>query len=208
MSDLARIPSLLWKKSNDWLLGIDTITVPERDKTAAGAAITAFDDSYAYSSPDYADLRRVIRRLALKPADVVYDFGCGLGRFVCLAARQRVAKVVGIEINSALLDRCRRNVRSLRGRKSAIDLRGEDASVTDLGGGTVFFLFNPFGPSTFQAVLANLERSLKTNPRGFRLVYFNPQAGHKGLLQKQGFLILETTLHSLHGLEVLFFRNA
>jgi predicted RNA methylase len=205
MSFLTSIPSLIWKRANDALLRIDTLTLPSLQSN--GTARTAFGDPYAYSSPDYADLRRVIRKLALGRTDVVCDLGCGLGRFVCLAARQSVAKVVGIEIDAALLGMCRENVRSLRQRKAPVELLQEDASGADLASGTVFFLFNPFGPSTFDAVLANLEKSLSTNPRTIQLVYVNPQTGHKDVLQKYPFLVLDSVLRSLHGLEMLFFRT-
>jgi SAM-dependent methyltransferase len=205
MSFLTRIPSFVWKKANDALLGIDTLTLPSEKPN--GPAPTAFGDSYAYSSPDYADLRRVISKLSLCETDVVYDLGCGLGRFVCLAARQRVAGVVGVEINAALLENCRVNVRNLRGRLAPIELLRQDASRTDLSSGTVFFLFNPFGPSTFDAMLANLQGSLTTNPRLIQLVYVNPQSGHKSVLEKNPFLSLGCALRSLHGLEILFLNN-
>lgn len=205
MSSLTRFPSALWKRANDALLGIDTVTVPATVTSSGNQSV--FADSYAYSSPDYADLRRVIARLSLCRSDVVYDFGCGLGRFVCLAARCRVAKVFGIEINRALLERCRQNAASLKGRKAPIELRVEDASQTAVGDGTVFFFFNPFGPATFGAVLANVERSLAANRRKCQLVYVNPQPGHKALLAEAEFLQPQFALRSLRGLEILFFRE-
>jgi SAM-dependent methyltransferase len=203
----SQIPSLLWKQVNERILNIDTLTPP----SAAGhsAAIRGVhSDSYAYSSPDYWDLRRIIKRLNLQRDDVVYDLGCGLGRVVCLCARQSVRKVVGVEINRELFERCQQNVARLRGRASQVEIRLQDAAFAVLHDATVCFLFNPFGPSTLEAVLLNLQRSRSEPLRRIRFVYFNPQPVHLKMLQRHSWLKPCLSFKSIHGLSILFFSNS
>ncbi len=40
----------------------------------------------------------------------------------------------------------------------------------------VIYLFNPFPDSVLERVMANLERSLREQPRGAVIVYVNPHA--------------------------------
>jgi SAM-dependent methyltransferase len=200
------VTSLTWKLANDRWLNIDTLSLP--DGAEAGAAIESrLHDNYPYASLDYWDLRRIIARIAPANQDVVYDLGCGLGRVVCLFARHSVKKVVGVEINPAFRGRLLDNARRLRGRRSLIEIRNEDASRTQLEDGTVFVFVNPFGPETLHAVLARVRDSIQTWPRLIRLVYVNPLAGQRRLFAGQTWLRADPPMRTLHGLDILFFRS-
>ncbi len=131
-------------------------------------------DNYKYATPDYWYLRKVIKVLKLRPEDVVYDIGAGKGRFLCMAARQQVRKCVGVELSDSLCAIARENASQLRGRRAPIEIVCEDACTASLSDGTVYFLFNPFGPDTMRVTLASIERSLSENPRDVVIVYYNP----------------------------------
>jgi len=198
--------STSWKFVNDRWLNIDTLTLPVRAEADTGIE-SRFHDNYPYASLDYWDLRRIIARVAPTSQDVVYDLGCGLGRVLCLFARHPVKKVVGVEINAAFRDRLFDNSRRLRGRHSVIEIRNEDASRTVVGDGTVFVFVNPFGPETLRSVLDNVRESTQLRPRVIRLVYVNPLAGQRELFASQTWLRADPPMRTLHGLDILFFRN-
>jgi len=117
-------------------------------------------------------------RIAFQPEDVFFDLGCGDGRVICFIARKHVSKVVGIELSRVFSDKARLNAGRLRGRRSPIEVRCGDAVEQDYTEGTVFFLFNPFGPRTLEAVLKQVQQSLASHPRSLSFLYFNPVHSH------------------------------
>lgn len=167
-------------RAMDQFLGIATKprdAAPHRNQHA---------DSYACEPIDYPLARRLIRAVALAPGDVVYDVGCGMGRIVCLAARQTVTRCVGVEISESFAAAARDNAQRLRSRRSPIDIIHADATTLDYADGTVFFLCNPFGEATMRIVLDRIGRSLASHPRALRIGYANPM--HEDLLQESGWL--------------------
>jgi len=85
----------------DAYLGIDTTSQLE---TRAPTVFRPGTDQKHYESLDYVYLNGILNRLGLMPHDVFYDIGCGAGRVLCLAARRRVRRVVGIECVPELAD--------------------------------------------------------------------------------------------------------
>ena len=63
-------------------------------------------------------VREMLSLLNIQPDDLVYDLGCGDGRFIIRAARKYEAKAVGIEINILLYLWCQLliTILGLRGR--------------------------------------------------------------------------------------------
>ncbi|MBU9888937.1 MAG: class I SAM-dependent methyltransferase [Candidatus Omnitrophica bacterium] len=141
-----------------------------------------------YHPTPYGRLEKVMRFLKPDEKDVFVDLGCGKGRAVFLALTQKFKKVIGIESDRTTYDIAVRNAANFRGRKKAgsLELLHMDASDFDPSQGTVFFMFNPFGPKVLEKVLANIERSLKRNPRRIRLIYYIPR--FLELVQKQTWL--------------------
>lgn len=141
-------------------------------------------DAYPYEPIHYPLAMRFLRMLNVGADDVVYDLGCGLGRFVCLAARTGARRSVGVEISDVFANGARRNALSLRGRGPGCDVEIilDDAASVEYDDGTVFLLFNPFGEQTMRAVLHKIERSLIHNPRNIRIGYGNPM--HEELLEE------------------------
>jgi predicted RNA methylase len=136
-----------------------------------------------YGPTSYPLIFRILDFLALTQNDVVVDLGCGKGRVVCCAARYRLVEVIGVEDVPILADRAEANATGMRGRKSTVSIARCKAQDFDYARGTVYYLNNPFGPQTLNAVLKRLEPA--TEP-GRRLVYFNPV--HEAILEEKQWL--------------------
>jgi cyclopropane fatty-acyl-phospholipid synthase-like methyltransferase len=204
-----------WAQLNDILLNIDTGTVPNHQPASNQASRpwwfgtysdrARHNDNYQYASPDFWYIRKVVQLLALCPQDVVYDLGAGKGRFVCCAARAPVRKCVGVELVESLCEVARKNASSLRGRKAPIEIVRGDAAGADLSDGTVYFMFNPFGPETMRDTLSNIRSSLVNNPRQITIVYYNPQ--HESMFAMCPWLDKYHEFRTHGGLRVTFWKN-
>jgi SAM-dependent methyltransferase len=211
---LVRFAQPLWAMCNDVALKIHTIPSAEPSASTQLIARTAgreddvrprHDDSVEYEVPDYLYLRRVVRSLKPCPEDVIFDLGCGMGRFLCLMARRKVRKCVGVELLPHLCEAARKNAAQLRGRQAPIEIRCADAATADPSGGTIYYLFNPFGSATMGEVLANIRGTLTSNPRNITIVYYN--AIHEGLFQASGWLEKYHAFRVQSGMAVTFWRN-
>ena len=159
----------------DWLgdkyLHIDTVTVHSEATNKA----SRFGDAYGYGTPLYLNLCRFLAVVRIGPQDVFCDIGCGYGRALCLVARKRVKRCIGIELSPEFAAKARANARTVRHRIAPVEVRIGDASEADYQEGTVFFMVNPFGPNTLRSVLGRIEQSLAANPRHARFIYVHPK---------------------------------
>lgn len=123
----------------------------------------------------YRVLRRVFAALPLAAHDHFVDIGCGRGRVLCLAALQPVARAVGVEINAVHAALARQNLAGLRGRRTGTwGVTTGSAAEFDLSGGTVFYMFNPFGGALFSEVATHIGRAIAKGGKPARVVYVNP----------------------------------
>jgi len=166
----------------DWRSRIDTHT----GATALSDKVGSFADAERNIPMSYHLLFRLVGRTAFRPDDVFYDIGCGEGRVLCYVARKRVSKVIGIELSPAFADEARKNAAQLRHRVSSVEVRCGDAVEMDYGDGTVFFLYNPFGPGTLQAVLERIRKTVETHQRPILFMYQNPV--HSSVFRMAGWL--------------------
>jgi len=150
--------------------GIDTLAGSWLPSEKGGK----FEDATQNIPLSYYLLFQLFRGNVFNPDDVFFDIGCGNGRVLCYVARKRVSKVIGIELSRDFADRARANAQKLHNRVSPIEVRCGDAVEMDYNNGTVFFLFNPFGPKTLQAVLDNIRQTLVEHTRPMRFMYQNP----------------------------------
>jgi predicted RNA methylase len=139
------------------------------------------------------------------PEHVVYDLGCGMGRFICLMARRKVRKCVGVELQPQLCDIAQTNARLLRGRQAPVHIVCADAATADLSHGTIYYMYNPFGADTLREVLNNLRRSLAANPRKATIVYYN--AVHEWLFSAEAWLEKFCEFKTFSGMNVTFWRT-
>jgi predicted RNA methylase len=129
----------------------------------------------------------MFRGLTVEPDDVFVDFGCGLGRAVCVAAQYPFAKVYGVEISASAAACARSNIELLRSKVAgSIEILCASAEEFDCRLGNTFYFFNPFGEKTMAAVLANIKTAWAHSGSPIRILYNNPM--HKTLLDGSGWL--------------------
>ncbi len=107
------------------------------------------------------------------PEDVLVDYGSGKGRVVAMAARERLQKVIGVELKRALCDAVRRNIDRLEGKRSPVEIIQADAVDFNPDEATLLFLYDPFKYRTFKRVLETIRASLLRRPRRLRIAYFD-----------------------------------
>lgn len=205
-----------WTKGNELALGIRTdrankYTPGDRNSEAnlrvsQGHPQPKHSDSLKYQTPDYWCLYKVARMLKPKSDDVFYDIGCGMGRVLCVLARKNIRKCVGIELRDDLCELARSNALHLRGKKVPIEVICVDAAVADLSGGTLYFMYNPFGVETLRDVLENIRRSLSQNPRRIKIAYYN--SVHEGVFQSCQWLEQFDSFHTFTRRRVTFWRSS
>jgi SAM-dependent methyltransferase len=83
---------------------------------------------------------RMLEVARVDPEDVVYDLGCGDGRIVIAAARDRGARGVCVDIDPSLVARSRQNA-DTAGVADRIEFRHADMFETDLSAATVVALY-------------------------------------------------------------------
>jgi len=175
---LKNILSHAWTECNEFMLGIRTgpeapVISQQEPWKSRSSENARHGDNWRYATIGYQHVRKILRVIRPGPEDVFYDIGCGMGRILCVAAQQSVRKCVGVELQAPLCEIARRNAATLRGRKAPIEIVRGDATTVDLSDGTIYFMFNPFGPETLRDTLENIRGSHSSNPRGIKLVYYH-----------------------------------
>jgi len=153
----------------DWRLGIQTVGEYRPLDTSANK------DAKRSAPLAYGLIARYIKLLRLQPSDVVYDLGCGAGRPICMFARQKVARCVGVELDDRIAEIARKNASNLIGRQADILILRADVASLDYCDGTVFWLYNPFGSATMATVLSRIRSSMRQFPRQVRFCYVTPE---------------------------------
>lgn len=216
IKDLLVLSERFWIKVVDLFLNINTVPPARRgcwlgDSSAPYVpsdipSTRLYADSTPYASPNYVHLWRIRRLLKAGPEDVLYDIGCGMGRVICVMARGRTGKCVGIELSPSLCGIARDNAIRLRRRKASIQIICGDAGTANLSGGTIYFMFNPFGIATMKQVLAGIEASRSDGDRAIAVVYYN--SVHADLLNFSGWLTRIDGFSTFTGRPVAIWGNA
>jgi hypothetical protein len=101
-------------------------------------------------------------RSGLSAADVLVDFGSGLGQLSIVASILTGARALGIELEHAYVERASECARNLR--LDSVTFLQADAREADLSSGTVFHLYTPFTGSILRTVLNRLEQESQNRP--------------------------------------------
>ena len=153
-----------------------------------------------YGPSGWRTLEHILPASDVSPDDVFVDLGSGKGRAVYLAARYPFKRVIGVEIGKELHEIAERNLRAVRRRLACQDVELVNSDVLEYelpDDVTVVFMFNPFGGTIFEAVLAKIVGSIDRNPRSLRLVYGNPVEEQRVLTTGRARLVREhRTAHS------------
>jgi hypothetical protein len=105
---------------------------------AAAPVLRAPDVRYEPTAPEV--VQAMLRLARVGARDVVYDLGCGDGRIVVAAAKERGARGVCVDIDRRRVEESRENA-GAAGVAHRIQFRNEDLFTTEIGGATVVMLF-------------------------------------------------------------------
>ena len=105
---------------------------------------------------------RMLELAEVKKGDVVYDLGSGDGRIVIRAAKKYGVKAVGIEMDSWLLDKARKDAK-VAGVSHLVAFRAEDALKADISRATVVTLY--MLPWFNEAMKPSFKKFLKPGTR-------------------------------------------
>jgi precorrin-6B methylase 2 len=107
---------------------------PSDTRTRASGQLAPFDPT-----PQEV-VERMLKLVALRHGDVLYDLGAGDGRIVIAAAKKYGVKAVGFEIDPGLVKLARENVRK-QGVENLVEIRQQDFLSTDLAPASVVTLY-------------------------------------------------------------------
>jgi cyclopropane fatty-acyl-phospholipid synthase-like methyltransferase len=105
---------------------------------------------------------RMLELAEVKKGDVVYYLGSGDGRIVIRAARKYGVRAVGIEMDSWLLDKARKDAK-IAGVSHLVEFRAEDAMKADISKATVVTLY--MLPWFNEAMKPSFKKYLKPGAR-------------------------------------------
>lgn len=106
----------------------------------------------------------------VRPDDVFYDLGSGLGRVVISVALFGGARAKGVENQAAFCAYAARAAEAVNAR--GVKLVAQDARAATLDDGTLFFLYTPFRGALLRAVLGKLQAIAARG--GIRVCTFGP----------------------------------
>jgi hypothetical protein len=116
----------------------------------------------AYQPTPARAILALVERAAIRPSDVFYDLGSGLGQVVILVALSSGARSRGVEFEPAHCEYARRSAHRLN--VAGVDFIEADVRDAPLDDGTVFFLFTPFRGAMLQKVMERLRAEAATRP--------------------------------------------
>jgi SAM-dependent methyltransferase len=113
---------------------------------------------------------------------VFIDLGSGKGRTLLMASDYPFRRIVGVELFPALHRAAQENLSKYRSEaQKCFALESICADATEFSfpaEPTVLYLFNPFPEFGLRRMMANLEESLRRNPRAVYVLYHNPLLEH------------------------------
>ncbi len=154
---------------------------------AAGIAAEQHPDSEYYMPARPAHIRKALRDMPVGDVSSFsyVDLGCGKGRSLFVAAELAFRQIIGVELTPVLYEQSHKNIRSFRfwprtsGRSSTqiLSIHGNAKDFIFPEGNLVLYLFNPFGSSTMQHVLSNLDAARKLHPCHVLVILLWPKCG-------------------------------
>jgi len=127
--------------------------------------------AHATTSTFYAELAEVFDPrigVQVSPTDVLVDIGCGKGRVINFWLHQSLAnRLVGLELDPLVATAAQQRLAPY----SNVQILVGDAIENLPSDGTLFYLYNPFGPRIVEALVRRLLVMAQT--RDIRIVYFS-----------------------------------
>lgn len=136
------------------------LALPAWSQTAPPQAIPHLDVPYVPTPQPVVD--RMLQIAKVRRSDVVYDLGCGDGRIVITAARDRGARGVGIDIDPRRIAEAKENAQKA-GVGSRVQFLVADLFESDFSRASVVTLY--LLPAINQRLRPQLWRQLKVGTR-------------------------------------------
>ena len=128
----------------------------------ASAGAAEFQEEIPFVPTPIEVVDRMLELAEVKKDDVVYDLGSGDGRIVIRAAKNYGVRAVGIEMDSWLLDKAKKDAKAA-GVSHLVKFRSEDALKADLSKATVVTLY--MLPWFNEAMKPSFKKYLKPGAR-------------------------------------------
>jgi cyclopropane fatty-acyl-phospholipid synthase-like methyltransferase len=128
----------------------------------ASAVAAEFQEEIPFVPTPIEVVDRMLELAEVKKGDVVYDLGSGDGRIVIRAAKKYGVRAVGIEMDSLLLDKAKKDAKAA-GVSHLVEFRSEDALKADLSKATVVTLY--MLPWFNEAMKPSFKKFLKPGSR-------------------------------------------
>ncbi len=153
VKDLGLLPKLPEDACIDRLIGfppsVDTI-----DRGPKGQYWDWYGEQAVYEGSEYNVIRESMRILNPNAQDVAYDLGSGYGRWCVWGALTTPARFKGIELFAHRVA-VAQSVQKKYGIKN-LAFRAGNVTESAYDDGTVFYMFNPFSPTTMRRVVRSL----------------------------------------------------
>jgi len=149
---------------------------------------------------------RIIGGLDIKYEDWVFvDLGAGKGRALLLASHFPFRQIIGVEFSPELAEVAKKNLcRYSNPQQKCHNLTILCKDATEFSfplNNVVLYLNNPFDGAVMKRVLDNIDYSLIQNPRGVRIVYWNPFSAN--LFEKR-----QTLVKTENGTQYCLYRSS
>ena len=110
------------------------------------------------------------------------DIGCGKGRALLLAAQYPFREIIGVELNSGLVETAQANLELWRtAQHPSMPIRAlhQDATEFELPSGPcLLFLYAPFAEPILRKFIEHVEHTLSAQPRLLDILYCNAPNDH------------------------------
>lgn len=113
-----------------------------------------------FTATHRSKIKKILETVTMEPGQILYDLGCGDGRFLIEAARRYKVKAIGFEINpwAYLISRFR-----IGSWKSNVDIYFQDFWKVDLSNADVVFCY--LFPDVMERLREKLSKELKTGAK-------------------------------------------
>lgn len=158
-------------------LGIQTLHIENLE--SLDTLSNDYENNHHYQGASYYVLTLIFEKLkSFTKLRTLFDYGCGKGRVMIMAAETGFTDIQGIDLAKELCEQSQKNIAKVKHKYPYASFAVHHADATkfdDIDGIDCFFFFNPFGRTIMQQVIEQIEQSLKKYPRDIYIVYVNPQ---------------------------------
>ena len=152
----------------DTFKGLDFLTVVESE-------VFGYDGNVVHhSSPTFSrDIKKVFKKLKIRPDDAIIDIGCGKGNVIRHLLKFPFKRCDGIELIGEIAKICRENFKKL-GQSDRVTIYNQNCLYFDnYSKYNFFYFYNPFPCNIVEIILRKIFESVQDEPRKITILFFN-----------------------------------